>query len=70
MYKKFYEHEKNLRIRNCRRGFIKNLLSEKHKENMENKQPRFKSRLNKRLTLSCAVHNRTIFAESFLLLMI
>ena len=38
--------EKNLRTRNCRRVFIKNLLPEKRKENMLTKQPRFKSRLN------------------------
>ena len=30
----FYEHEKILRARNCRRKFIKNLLPEKRKENM------------------------------------
>ena len=43
---KFYVHEKILRTRNCRRGFIKNLLPEKCNENMETKQPQFKSRLN------------------------
>ena len=32
--KKFYVHENNLRTRNCRRKFIKNLLPEKRKENM------------------------------------
>ena len=31
---KFYVHEKLLRTRNCSRKFIKNLLSEKRKENM------------------------------------
>ena len=39
MYEKFYVHEKNLRTRNCRRRFIKNLLPEKRNENMETKQP-------------------------------
>ena len=39
---KFYVHEKCLRERNCRRKFIKNLLPEKRKDNMETKQPRFK----------------------------
>ena len=34
VYKKFYRNEKILRTRNCRRKFIKNLLREKHKENM------------------------------------
>ena len=42
---------KTLRTRNCRRRFIKNLLPEKRNENMETKQPRFKSRLNKGLFL-------------------
>ena len=37
---------KILHTRNCSRKFIKNLLPEKRKENMETKQPRFKSRLN------------------------
>ena len=46
MYEKFYVHEKNLRTRNCRRRFIKNLLPEKRNENMETKQPRFESQLN------------------------
>ena len=31
--------------RNCRRKFIRNLLLEKRKENMQTKQSRFKSRL-------------------------
>ena len=44
VYEKFYVREKILRIRNCRRKFIKNLLPEKRK-NMQTKQPRFKSRL-------------------------
>ena len=44
-YEKFYVQEKILRTRNCRRKFIKNLLPEKRKENMQTKQPRFKSRL-------------------------
>ena len=35
MYEKFCEHEKILRTRNCRLRFIKNLLSEKSKENMK-----------------------------------
>ena len=34
MYQRFYVHEKTLRTQNCRRKFIKNLLSEKGKENM------------------------------------
>ena len=34
VYEKFYLNEKNLRTRNCRREFIKNLLPEKRKENM------------------------------------
>ena len=34
VYDKFYVHEKELRTRNCRREFIKNLLPEKRKENM------------------------------------
>ena len=33
-YEQFYVHEKNLRKRNIRRKFIKNLLLEKRKENM------------------------------------
>ena len=42
-----YVHEKILRTRNCRRKFIKNLLpKKKRKENMQTKQPRFKSQLN------------------------
>ena len=45
-YDKFYVDEKNLRAQNCSLKFIKNLLPEKHKENMQTKQPRFKSRLN------------------------
>ena len=34
VYDKFYVHEKILRKWNCRREFIKNVLSEKRKENM------------------------------------
>ena len=34
VYEKIYVHEKNLRTRNCRRRFIRNLLPEKRKENM------------------------------------
>ena len=34
VYKKIYLHEKKLRIRNCRRNFIKKLLPEKRKENV------------------------------------
>ena len=41
-----------LRSRNCRHKFIKNLLSEKRKENMETKQWRFESRLINSLTKS------------------
>ena len=33
-YEKFRAHEKTLRMQNCRRNFIKNLLPEKRKENM------------------------------------
>ena len=49
VYEKNYVHEKILRTRNCRREFIKNLLPEKRKENMQTKQPRFTSRLNEKL---------------------
>ena len=41
--------QKILRRRNCRRRFIKNLLPEKRKENMQTKQPRFKSQLKKKI---------------------
>ena len=34
VYEKIYVHKKILRIRNCRREFIKNVLPEKRKENM------------------------------------
>ena len=34
VYEQFDVHEKNLRTRNCRRRFIKNLLPEKRNENM------------------------------------
>ena len=34
VFEKFYVHEKNLNTRNCRRKFIKKLLSQKCKENM------------------------------------
>ena len=34
LYVKFYLHQKNLRRRNCRRRFNKNLLPEKRKENI------------------------------------
>ena len=34
MYGKFTYTQKNLRIRNCRRKFIKKSLPEKRKENM------------------------------------
>ena len=43
---KFYVHEKILPTKKCVRKFIKNLLTEKGKENMETKQPRFESRRN------------------------
>ena len=46
VYKKIYVQEKISRTRNCRRNFIKKLLREKRKENMQTKQPQFKSRLN------------------------
>ena len=45
VHEKFYIHEKNLRTRNCRRKFIKNLLPEKRKENVSTTQSRFQSRL-------------------------
>ena len=32
VYGKFYVHKKNLRTRNCRRRFIKNLAPEKRKK--------------------------------------
>ena len=47
VYEKFYVHEKILHTQNCRHEFIKKLLLEKRKENMQTKQPRFKSRLKK-----------------------
>ena len=34
VYEKFYVHEKILHAQNCHCKFIKNLLPEKHKENM------------------------------------
>ena len=34
MNEKLYIHEKNLRTRNCRGKFFKNLVPEKRKENM------------------------------------
>ena len=34
VYEKIYLHEKKLRIRNSRRNFIKKLLPEKRKENV------------------------------------
>ena len=37
--KNFYAHEKTLCARNCHRKFIKNLLLEERKENMQTKQP-------------------------------
>ena len=46
-YEKNYVLEKTLRTRNFRRGYIKNLLPEKRKENMSNEQPRFKPRFKK-----------------------
>ena len=39
VYEKFYVNKKNLRTRNCRRKFIKNLLQEKRKESIQTKQP-------------------------------
>lgn len=39
MYEKSYEHEKILHTRNCGRRFIKYVLPEKLKENMQTKQP-------------------------------
>ena len=52
--------KKNLRTRNCRRRFLKKLLPEKRKENMETKQPRFKSRLK---ILDSSILNRMISRE-------
>ena len=43
VYEKFYKREKKLCTRNCRRKFIKNFLPEKRKEDIQTKQPRFKS---------------------------
>ena len=40
--------QKILRRRNCRRRFIKNLLPEKRKENMQTKQPRLKKKIANR----------------------
>ena len=34
VHEKFYEHKQILRTRNCYCKFMKNLLPEKHKENM------------------------------------
>ena len=48
VYEKFYVRGQILRPRNCRREFVKNLLPEKSKENMQTKQPRYKSRLKKK----------------------
>ena len=45
VYVKFYLAEKILHARNCRRKFIKNLLTEKCIENMQTRQPRFKGTL-------------------------
>ena len=36
--KKFYVHEQILRTQNCCLKFIKNLLSEKHKENITSRK--------------------------------
>ena len=36
VYEKFYVYEKNLRTRNCRRKFIKNLLPEKQRKRKQN----------------------------------
>ena len=47
VYKTFYVLKKILRTQNCRLKFIKYLLPEKRKENMQTKQPRFVSQLNK-----------------------
>ena len=47
VYEKFYVQEKTLRTQNCGCKFIKSLLPEKRKENMQTIRPRFKSRLNK-----------------------
>ena len=47
VYEKFYVHEKTLRTQNCHHKFIKNLLPEKCKENMEIKKKQFKSQMEK-----------------------
>ena len=47
VYGKFYLRKKILRRRNCRPKFMKNLLLEKRKKNMQTKQPRFKLQLKK-----------------------
>ena len=39
MYEKFYVHEEILRTRNCRRKFIKNLLTEKLKTKTKTYKP-------------------------------
>ena len=39
VHEKFYVHEKIFYTRNYRRKFIKNLLPEKRKENVQTKQP-------------------------------
>ena len=43
----FYIHEKILQTQNCCHKFIRNLYTEKWKENMKTRQPWFKSWLNK-----------------------
>ena len=55
VYEIFYVDEKILGTRNCQRKFIENLLTEKRKESMKTKQPRFKSRLNDFLKLNCKI---------------
>ena len=46
VYEKFLRtKKKRICTQNCSRTFIKNLLPEKRKENMKNKQTQFKSRL-------------------------
>ena len=44
--RKIFIHEKILCTRNCHGKFIKDLLPEKRKENMQTKQLSFKSRSN------------------------
>ena len=46
VYETFLRTKKRICTQNFSRTFIKNLLPEKRKENIKNKQMQFKSRLN------------------------